>query len=226
MHIWELLSVRVVARFNQLFVICCCGWLERNQGPKFWTQKLQASLESILSLWGFMQIFPFCNILQLQNHHTNKLLLPPKQMSHLACWVKNSPSKTPPKHRYFSRGKKFRDPGDSGAGCRFQLIQARCRNENETFFIDDVKGYVEGKNQTPLVAMLFFCSYYLTKKKGGNIQCEVWSAFKWCWIIKWNIDLTLKVVFSGLNSGGGAFHCFVGVDGRRIFGWRARCTTI
>ena len=173
MHIWELLSVRVVARFNQLFVICCCGWLERNQGPKFWTQKLQASLESILSLWGFMQIFPFCNILQLQNHHTNKLLLPPKQMSHLACWVKNSPSKTPPKHRYFSRGKKFRDPGDSGAGCRFQLIQARCRNENETFFIDDVKGYVEGKNQTPLVAMLFFCSYYLTKKK--RWQHPMWS---------------------------------------------------
>lgn len=90
----------------QLFVICCCGWLERNQGPKFWTQKLQASLESILSLWGFMQIFPFCNILQLQNHHTHKFL-PPKHMSHLACWVKNSPSKTPPKHRYFSRGEKI-----------------------------------------------------------------------------------------------------------------------
>ena len=27
------------------------------------------------------------------------------------------------------------------------------------------KGYVEGENQTPLVAMLFFCSYCLKKKK-------------------------------------------------------------
>lgn len=79
---------------------------EQNKGLKFWTQKLQASLESILSLWGFMQIFPFCNILQLQNHHANRLLLPPKQMSHLACWVKNSPSKTPPKTPLFFKGRE------------------------------------------------------------------------------------------------------------------------
>lgn len=87
------------------------------------------------------------------------------------------------------------------------------------------KGYVEGENQTPLVAMLFFCSYCLKKKKVATCNVKFGPLLSDVGLSSETLTWHWKL-FNGLNSGGGAFLFFAGVDGRRIFGWHARCTTI